>query len=143
MAIFSAEQMFSDAQAITASAASTNIIDLGAPGTPHGGAAALTRDIGKGTPIPVLIQVTAAFNNLTSLKVAIEVDDNSGFSSATEVASETIVLANLTAGKQSHLMYVPQGTNERYMRVYYTVTGTAPTTGTVDAGITMGNQTNV
>ena len=34
--ILSAQQLFSDDQAITASADSTNVIDLGVPGTPFG-----------------------------------------------------------------------------------------------------------
>lgn len=142
MAILSAQQIFSEDQAITASAASTNIIDLGASGTPYDGAAALSRDIGK-SEVPLLIQVTEAFDNLTTLKIAVETDDNSGFSSATEVLSATIALADLTAGKQVPFRFVPQGVNERYVRIYYTVTGTAPTAGKVTAAITMGNQTNV
>jgi len=37
---------------------------------------------------------------------------------------------------------VPIGTNERYMRLKYTLVGTAPTTGKITAGVTAGNQTN-
>ena len=39
--ILSKEQEFSDAQTVTATAASTNLIDLGATGTVVGGAAAI------------------------------------------------------------------------------------------------------
>jgi hypothetical protein len=42
----SEQQLFSDSQALTQTAVSTNIIDLGATGTVTGGAAALVRDIG-------------------------------------------------------------------------------------------------
>ena len=141
--IFSAEQLLSDKQAVTASAASTNYIDLGATGTPHGGAQALTRDIGKGNPIPFLVQVTTTFATLTSLLLAIQVDDNSSFSSATTVASQSIALAALVAGAQWNLLYVPQGSNERYLRMYYTVTGSDATAGAIPAGPTMGVQTNL
>ena len=38
------------------------------------------------------------------------------------------------------MSYVPRGTNERYMRLYYDVTGTAPTTGKITAGLVAGNE---
>lgn len=143
MGIFSAELLLSDDQAITATAASTNYINLGAPGTPYGAAAALSRDVGKGNPVPIDIIVTEAFNNLTSLKIDLEVDDNTSFSSAKVVNTQTIVLADLAVGKKTGMMYLPEGTDEQYMRINYTVTGTAPTTGKVTAGITGGRQTNL
>lgn len=138
--IFDAEALFSDDQAITADAASTNIIDLGAPGTPKHAAAAITQDVGKGRPVPLRIQATEAFNNLTSLKVTVQVDDNSSFSSAKDVASVTVLLADLIAGYVAPIEYVPRGTDERYMRLYYDVTGTAPTTGKITAGLVAGNE---
>ena len=143
MTIFSAQQIFSEDQAITATAVSTNILDLGVPATPILAGGALVRDIGKGTPIPILIQCTEAFDNLTSLQVDLEVDDNTGFSSAKVIESQVILLADLVAGKQTFMQYVPNGADERYMQVRYTVVGTTPTAGKMTAGITMGNQTNV
>lgn len=142
--IFDSEALFSDDQAITASAASTNYMDLGAPGTPVGGAAALTRDIGPGNPIPIVVQVTEKFLTLTSLKVAVQVDDNTSFGSATTVLeSEAIVLASLLVGYTFALNWIPHKTNERYLRLYYTVGGSSATAGKVTAGITGGHQTNV
>lgn len=141
--IFSAQQIFSDDQAITATAISTNVIDLGAAGTPYGGAAALNQDIGKGAPIPVLIQVTEAFNNLTSVAVTVETSDAAALTSSTVLATETILLADLVAGKQTFLQVLPNGVTGRYLGIRYTVVGTAPTTGQFTSGITMGNQTNV
>ena len=139
--IFSAQQMFSDDQAITATAVSTNVIDLGVRATPYGGKAALNGDVGKGTNVPVLIQVTEDFNNLTSLKLAIETGATASL--GTEVESQTILLADLKAGKQTAFVCLPQGITARYLGVCYTVAGTAPTTGKVTAGITMGVQSNV
>lgn len=132
--IFDLQTLFSNAQAITATAGSTNTIDLGPIAT------GITRDIGKGTKIPLLIQVVEAFNNLTSLTIALQTDDNTGFSSPKTVWSSTVALADLIAGAVVVPEYVERGTNERYMRLNYTVTGTAPTTGKITAGVTMGNQ---
>lgn len=141
--IFSMNQLFSNDQAITATAVSTNVIDLGLPGTPVYGKAALKQDIGKGTPIPILVQVTEAFNTLTSLTISIETSANADMSSAKVLESQVIALADLTLGKQHSVQVVPVGVDRRYMAIRYTVTGTAPTLGKVTAGITMGNQTNI
>lgn len=141
--IFSAQQLFSDDQAITADAVSTNVIDLGVAGTPYGAAAALNRDVGKGCPVPILVQVTESFNNLTNVEVTIEVSANSDLSSSTVLASETIAQADAVAGKQMFVQVLPNGADQRYLGIRYNITGAAPSTGTFTAGITMGNQTNV
>ncbi len=122
--------LFSAAQAITATAASTNVIDTGS-----------NKDVGKYGDIPLLIQVVEGFNNLTSLTVTVQTDDNSAFSSAADVLSMTIPLASLVLGYKSPVITLPMKM-ERYIRLNYTVTGTAPTTGKVTAGITGGVQTN-
>lgn len=124
------QALFSAAQAITASAASTNVIDTGS-----------NKDVGKYGDIPLLIQVVEGFNNLTSLTVTVQTDDNSAFSSAADVLSMTIPLASLVLGYKSPVITLPMKM-ERYIRLNYTVTGTAPTTGKVTAGITGGVQTN-
>ena len=136
--------LFSSAQAITATAASTNIVDLGAPGTIYGAATAIVRDIGRGADIPLKCTVVETFNNLTSLTITIETDDNAGFSSPNTVfTSPTYALADLAIGARNLLPEsVPIGTNERYVRLKYTLVGTAPTTGKITAGVTAGNQTN-
>lgn len=135
--------VLSDSQAITATAASTNQIDVGAAGTTYLGGA-IRRDIGDGLNIPILVEVTQAFNNLTSLQVSLETDDDAAFGSPKTVASgPAIPLASLTAGAQiSWPARVPVGTDERYFRLKYTVVGTAPTTGKVFASIVAGRQTN-
>ncbi len=124
------QALFSAAQAITATAASTNVIDTGS-----------NKDVGKYGDIPLLIQVVEGFNNLTSLTVTVQTDDNSAFSSAADVLSMTIPLASLVLGYKSPVITLPMKM-ERYIRLNYTVTGTAPTTGKVTAGITGGVQTN-
>lgn len=139
--ILSAQSLLSDAQAITATAVSDNVIDLGAPGTPYGGAAALHQDIGKGAKIPFLAQIVEDFNNLTSVEIAIETGSTTAL--GTVIASEVILLADAVAGKQLVIDVLPQDIAERYLGVRYTVVGVAPTTGQVTAGPTMGVQTNV
>lgn len=136
--IFDRTTLLSEAQAITADAASTNIIDMGAPGTVYGAAAALTRDYGKGSCIPLQIQVVEAFNNLTSLRIVVQTDDNVGFSTPKDVIEQVVPLARLIAGFTSSIIEVPHGAAERYIRVFYDITGTAPTTGKVTAGVVLG-----
>lgn len=139
--IFSAQQLFSDDQAITATAVSTNVIDLGVPGTPYGAVAPLNQDIGKGNKVCFLAQVTEDFDNATSVQVTIETGATAALGTA--VLSETILLADLKAGKQSVIQVLPTQLTERYLGVRYTVAGTAPSTGKFTTGITMGNQTNI
>lgn len=139
--ILSAQQLFSDDQAITATAVSTNVIDLGEAGTPYGAVAALNQDVGKGNKVPVLLQVTEDFNNATSVAVTIETGATTAL--GTVILSETILLADLVAGKQTCFDVLPNCLTERYLGVRYTVAGAAPTTGKFTSGISMGNQTNV
>jgi hypothetical protein len=138
--------VLSDAQAITATARSTNIIDLGATGTAFGHAGALARDVGKATDIPITINVVEGFNNLTSLTVQLEVDDDPAFGSPTIVAvgpAITLASGNLAVGKQVNFpAQLPEGTNERFLGLRYTVAGAAPTLGKVTAAIVAGRQSN-
>jgi hypothetical protein len=136
--------VLSDAQAITADAASTNIIDLLAAGTPVRMTNPVRRDIGIGTEIPLLITVMEAFNTLTSLTVSLQVDDDVAFGSPKTVASSAAIpLASLTLGaKITFPAEIPEGTDERYMRLFYDVTGTNPTLGKITAAVVAGRQTN-
>ena len=128
--LFDAKVLFSNQQAITATAASTDSVDRGD-----------TKDVGAAGDVPIAIQVTESFNNLTSLKVDIQTDTVSGFGSAVTLASMTVLLADLKAGYQLPVITLPKGCKQ-FLRLNYTVTGTAPTTGKVTAGIVAGVQTN-
>ena len=142
--IIDTQALFSDDQAVTATAVSSNIIDLGATGTVVGGSSALGRDIGKGTPIELLIQWTAAATaaGAATGTVDLETDDNSSFSSATTLATTgAIGKATLVAGHQMKIHYMPRGA-ERYIRLNYTVATGPLTAGAVTAGIVAGVQTN-
>lgn len=125
--------MFSEDQAITASAASTNYIDLGSA----------TGDLGNSSRGEIYCTTTAAFNNLTSLAFKVQTSVDAAFSSPIDLpAQETVLLAGLGANKEVFKTSIPYGC-KRYIRLYYTVAGTAPTTGKITAGIIIDRQTNV
>lgn len=142
--ILSAQQLFSDDQAITASADSTNVIDTGVRGTPFGGAAALHGDIGKGNPIPILAQVTTAFTAAGAATMVINVSTGATTALGTTIASVgPIAVADLVAGYQMAIQVLPNQITERYLGLEYVVATGPMTAGNLTAGITMGNQTNV
>lgn len=128
--LFDAKLLMSNAQAITASAASTDIIDRGD-----------TKDVGRAGDIPLVIQVVETFNTLTSLTIDLQTDDSQSFGSARSLYQVVVPLADLKIGYQTPVITLPQKT-KRYLRVNYTVTGTAPTAGKITAGVVAGVQTN-
>ena len=140
--IFDKTLQFSDAQAITATAASTNSIDFGPGGRVYGAAADIARDVAKSACLALLIQVTEAFNNLTSLTIALELDTTTTFTPDKTIVIGTYTLAELTVGAVLGWDKLPKGINMRYAQLRYTVTGTAPSTGKLTAGIVAGVQTN-
>ena len=131
--ILDLQSMFSDDQAITATAISENVIDLGAAG----------RDISKGVPIPLSMQVTEAFNTLTSLTITVETSAAAGLTSSNVLFTQVVALADLDAiGDKPLIEWMPPANANmlQYLGVRYTVTGTDPTTGKITAGFSMGNQ---
>ena len=120
------QALFSDEQAITdASAASTNYIDL------------TNREIAFGTPVPLFIQVVEAFVGCTSVAFSIETDNETRFLVFVTLASTAaIACADLVAGYSPPLKFIPAG-NLDYIRLYYTIVGTA-SKGTITAGIAFG-----
>lgn len=124
---------FSDDQVITADAPSTNVVDLSLTG----------KDLGPGEPIPLEVRVKEAFNTLTSLNIIMEVDDDVAFGSAKEVTRTNVLLADLTLGAViPGFQIIPDGVDERYMRLRYDVVGTDPTLGKIFAGVVAQRQTN-
>lgn len=144
--IFDNQSLFSDAQAITATAASTNAIDLGATGRVYGNSVDLKRDIGKGVKIPMLVQVVADFASAaedSTLTIALEMDSTDTFTPDKSIDLGTFNEADLVAGWQLPFDCVPKGVDLRYCRLKYTVAGTGNfTAGKITAGIVMGVQTN-
>lgn len=125
--------LMSDAQVITATANSTNQLDFLPLGVMRNGQQ-LTRKSNI-MQVPLLIQVVEAFNNLTSLALVLQTDDDESFGSPTEVMRMTVPLASLKLGTISAMEMIPRGPMERYFRLRYEVTGTAPSTGKITAGI--------
>ncbi len=125
--ILDEQGLFSDNQTVTESCASTNIIEFG------------KREIAFGTPVEIFIQITETFNNLTSLEIKVQTSEQENFTSAVDLISQKLTLTDLIKGKVSSVKFIPEG-NLGYMRLYYTVTGTTPTTGAIFAGITDSHQ---
>ncbi len=117
-----AENRYSNAQAVTAAAASTNIID-------HG----IARDLGTGQDIYLVAVVTTAFTDTGSnstLTVTLETDNDSAFGSPTLAAQTLGTFAALAAiGATLTAKLQPGAVNERYSRLYYT-----PNNGDLSAG---------
>ena len=123
---------FSTAQAITATDISNVLDRLNA-----------NNDFITGEKLALVVQVTASFNNLTSMTISLESDSTEDLAtSATVHCSRTILLAGLVAGK-TYTIGIPGGApSERYVGVRYTVTGTDPTTGAVNAWLVKDVQAN-
>ena len=114
--ILDALLQFSDAQALTATGASTNSIDLGAE-----------RRIGSGGAMAIVVTADVALAGTSpTLAVTVQSDDNAAFSSPTTVTTSATV-TTLAAGEKI-VVGIPPGTaTERYMRLSYTLGGTPPT----------------
>ncbi len=126
--------VFSDAQAVTASAASASL-DM----------RTATRNAGAGEPVHLVcvVSATAASAGATTLDVALQDSaDNSSFAD-TAVKQSAIPKASLVAGFEILRVSLPRGLR-RYLRVNYTVNTANFTAGTFSAYLTVGaRQDNV
>jgi hypothetical protein len=114
---------FSDAQALTVTAVSTNVIDL-----------SLDRDIGIGEPMALVVTVGVAADFTTTdetYQVTLQTATDAAFTSPVTVVSSAAINGDeLPAGAK---IVLPIGhTNLEFLRVNYTLAGTTPT-ATVDA----------
>ncbi|HEC2559664.1 TPA: hypothetical protein R2K53_005517 [Raoultella ornithinolytica] len=120
--------LFSDGQAVTASAAASFDLDLG----PIKGT---RRDIGVGEPLYLFVNVatTAAAAGAATLNVQLQTSEN-GSSWTTIYDSGSVALAKLVAGSRIVAAPVPMGV-KKYLRLNYVV-GTGPlTAGAFTAGL--------
>jgi hypothetical protein len=132
--IIDKQNTLSDGQAITATAVSTNVLDLGN-----------TSRSDEGAPVTLLAQVEEAFTaaGAATLTVTLETDDNEAFSSATVLLSTAAIpKATLVRGYQLPISFLPANV-ERYVRLNYTVATGPMTAGKINAGIVLARQTNV
>jgi hypothetical protein len=117
--------------AITASRASTNVIDMLA-----------LRNVGAGDQLEAHVQILQNFATLTSLQIAYQTSpDNSSW--VDQLLSPVILTANLITGAKIFRYKVPLDqlnntarTPNRYHRLNYIVAGSNATTGTVVAYMT-------
>jgi hypothetical protein len=132
--ILDKQNLFSDDQAITATASSTDVIDLGDP------------SIGKGDikEVEILVQVTADFDSAADDGTLVVALRTGATASPTTVLVQTAAIAeaDLVAGYQFSLATVPVNTLQ-YIDLNFTVAGSGDfTAGTITAGLVLDRQTN-
>jgi len=130
--ILDALNLFSDAQAVTAAAASTNVIDLKS-----------ARDIGVGENLYIGLNVDVAFTDAGSdstLTVALQSDVDDGFATSLTTSTLFTIPALAAIGDTFFVRISPDQANQRYIRLYYTPANGDLTTGSVTAFIVHGIQ---
>lgn len=139
-----AKTLFCEAQAVTASAATTDYLDLTNGATIKNAFRAATSAIDLPDEIAFAVYCTTTVAGGTSIAFSLQTDDNTGFSSAkTLFSTAAIAVASLTQG-QIVFVKIPKaklGECERYLRGYFTVVGT-PSAGAFTVGLVSGKQTN-
>ncbi len=136
--ILDKQNMVSYKQAITASAVSADIIDLGPP--------MWTGFSGSDRDIDMFMSVDEPFvaAGAATLEVQIQSSPVENFSSGvvTHISTGAIPKANLTqTGKQSLGLHLPTDV-QRYVRANYVVSTGPFTAGRITVGTTMSRQTN-
>jgi hypothetical protein len=130
-----ADLVFSDAQAVTATAASTSYYDTGPLYSGNTG-----RNLGVSNEIYISTTVDVAMTDSGSdstITVTLETDDNTSFSSAATVATLFTIPAVTPAGSKFFARVPIAGTVpfERYLQIKYTATGGNLTTGSFTTAI--------
>lgn len=118
---------FSDSQAVTATAISTNVADLNPAFNYNSGV-----DIGTGEDVYLVIQTDVAATAAGSATVSVTLESSAaaGLTSSTvHYTSPTWQLSDLTAGKTLIMVKLPSDTYLRYLGVRYNVS-----TGPLTAG---------
>lgn len=127
-----AQNSFSRDQAVTSSAASTDVIDLGS-----------ARSIAvAGKPLDIMVTVTEAATASGAATVTFALEESSDNSTYTALISTAAIgKATLALGYQLSLR-IPASQTKRYLRVYYTVATGPLTAGKFSAGLVEGIQAN-
>jgi hypothetical protein len=129
-----AQTTFSDAQAVTSTAISTNVIDLGATPT--------LRDLGAGEPVYLVVLTDAAATDSGSdatLTVTLESDSTENLATSATVHLSTGALAFAAFSPDKAVLYagpIPTGSYERYLGVRFTVASGPLTGGAFNAFLT-------
>ena len=134
---------FSDSQAVTATAVSTNVIDLVSLGLGGGSNVALNviEDMGNGEPIYLVVQTAVAVTGGTSptLTVTLESSTTADLATSPTVHYSSGALATATyssAGTQFIAIALPMGDYKRYVGLRFTVASGPFTAGAFDAFLT-------
>jgi hypothetical protein len=135
---------FSNAQAVTSTAISTNVVDLLTTKDAAGTAISpnTTVDIGAGEDVYLVIQTQTAATDTSSdatLTITLESDTVVGLSSSPTVHYSTGALAFATfspVGTRLVTLKLPLGQYKRYLGVRYTVASGPLTAGAFDAFLT-------
>lgn len=110
--------LFSDAQALTATAVSTNVIDLGADS-----------NVGIGEPMAVVVSLDVAADDSDgdeTYSVDLQADSTAAFSSAAVIATRAITRGDVAGTK--YVLSIPADTSgEQFLRLNFTLGGTTPT----------------
>lgn len=136
---------FSDSQAVTATALSTNVLDLTQGVTSP--ATLTTIDIGEGEGMELVIQVdtAATATGAATVTFTLESDSDTALSTSPTVhwTSAAIGKATLVAGYEVARVKLPPGQQyERYLAVRYTVATGPLTAGAFSAFLTKQGQGN-
>lgn len=126
--ILDAQLLLSDAQAITATAVSANVIDLKLAGI----------SLGTGEDLYLHLNVDTAFTDVGSdstVTVTVITDDNAAMSSAATIQTVGTFAALSPAGRVLIAKLQPSAAYERYIALNYTVAGGNLTTGAVTAAL--------
>ena len=117
MAYIDKELEFSDGQALTATAVSTNVVDLGYE----------EADIGTGKQLFLVVRSGADMGGTNpTINVALQESDTENFASPRTVVSTGVLPGTaFVAGTSIHLPIPPHA--GKYLRVNYTLAGTSPT----------------
>jgi hypothetical protein len=129
------ELLFSDQQAVTADANSTNVIDL-----------ETVRDIGRGEPLKLFVQVDETMDDSgddSTLAVKLVTDDNAALSSATVIRT-LVTFAALTAAGVTHYFTLEPGdvvAFEQYLGIQFVTANGNLSAGKFTVGIVRDAQT--
>ncbi len=136
--ILDRQNLFSYKQAVTASANSSDIIDLG----PN----MLAGNSGKDDEMPVFVNVDTAFQaaGAATLQIILESSNDAAFGSGIQQESATgvIAIADLATAKRYPAGLVLTTACKRFVRARYVVATGPFTAGAITVGLTTSRQTN-
>lgn len=129
--LLDAQNQFAKDQVVTATAASTNVIDLG-----------IGRSLGSGEPLYLVVDVTESMTDASSnstVTPSLRTDDNAAMSSATVIRTLETIPA-LTAAGYRRIYAIEPRTLERYIDINWTVANGDLSTGKFSAYLVQGVQ---